>query len=56
MVVDLQLTDDEVDRLFHALADATRRDILRRVLARARQAASWSSIERGFCSWLEYRA
>jgi DNA-binding transcriptional ArsR family regulator len=27
MVVD-QLTDDEVDRLFHALADATRRDIL----------------------------
>lgn len=33
MVVDLQLTDDEVDRLFHALADATRRDILRRVLA-----------------------
>jgi DNA-binding transcriptional ArsR family regulator len=23
-------TDDEVDRLFHALADATRRDILRR--------------------------
>ncbi len=31
MVVD-QLTDDEVDRLFHALADATRRDIVRRVL------------------------
>ena len=25
-----ELTDDEVDRLFHALADATRRDILRR--------------------------
>ena len=24
------LTDEEVDRLFHALADATRRDILRR--------------------------
>src|ERR671911_202548 len=24
------LADDEVDRLFHALADATRRDILRR--------------------------
>ena len=31
MVVD-QLSDDEVDRLFHALADRTRRDILRRVL------------------------
>jgi DNA-binding transcriptional ArsR family regulator len=31
MVVD-QLTDAEVDRLFHALADATRRDIVRRVL------------------------
>ncbi|WAX77304.1 ArsR/SmtB family transcription factor [Streptomyces sp. KMM 9044] len=29
MVVD-SLTDDSVDRLFHALADATRRDILRR--------------------------
>jgi DNA-binding transcriptional ArsR family regulator len=25
-----ELTDDEVDRLFHALGDATRRDILRR--------------------------
>jgi DNA-binding transcriptional ArsR family regulator len=31
MVVD-QLTDAEVDRLFHALADRTRRDIIRRVL------------------------
>jgi DNA-binding transcriptional ArsR family regulator len=29
MVVD-ELTDEAVDRLFHALADATRRDILRR--------------------------
>ena len=29
MVVD-QLTDAEVDRLFHALADATRRDIVHR--------------------------
>ena len=27
-----ELTDDEVDRLFHALADATRRDILRRCI------------------------
>ena len=31
MVVD-QLTDDEVDRLFQALADATRRDILARTI------------------------
>jgi DNA-binding transcriptional ArsR family regulator len=31
MVVDL-FTDAEVDRLFRALADATRRDIVRRVL------------------------
>ena len=31
MVVD-QISDREVDRLFHALADATRRDIVRRVL------------------------
>ena len=29
MVVD-ELTEEEVDRLFHALADPTRRDILRR--------------------------
>lgn len=32
MVVD-QLDEAETDRLFHALADATRRDIVRRVLA-----------------------
>lgn len=31
MVVD-EFTDAEIDRLFHALADATRRDIVRRVL------------------------
>jgi DNA-binding transcriptional ArsR family regulator len=30
MVVSTELSDTEVDRLFHALADATRRDILRR--------------------------
>lgn len=29
-----ELSADEVDRLFHALADATRRDILTRVLTR----------------------
>ncbi|WP_203338368.1 ArsR/SmtB family transcription factor [Nocardioides limicola] len=37
MVVDIssgdtELSDDEVDRIFRALADATRRDILRRTL------------------------
>lgn len=31
MVVD-EVSDVEVDRVFHALADATRRDIVRRVL------------------------
>jgi DNA-binding transcriptional ArsR family regulator len=30
MVVRIALSDDEVDRIFRALADATRRDILRR--------------------------
>ena len=33
MVVELELSGAEVDRVFHALADATRRDILRRTLA-----------------------
>jgi DNA-binding transcriptional ArsR family regulator len=32
MVVQQELSDHEVDRIFHALADATRRDILRRTL------------------------
>lgn len=32
MVVDLRLPDEEVDRLFRALADRTRRDIVRRTL------------------------
>ena len=32
MVVDIALSDAEVDRLFRALADATRRDIVRRTL------------------------
>ena len=34
MVVD-QLSDAEIDRLFHALADSTRRDIVRRTLTEA---------------------
>ena len=33
MVVRLELTDTEVDRVFRALADTTRRDILRRTMA-----------------------
>lgn len=36
MVVNYELRDDEVDRLFHALADATRRDIVRVVLVEER--------------------
>jgi DNA-binding transcriptional ArsR family regulator len=32
MVVDYELSDADVDRVFHALADATRRDILQRTL------------------------
>lgn len=32
MVVDTELTDAEVDRIFRALADSTRRDIVARVL------------------------
>lgn len=30
----VELTDDDVDQLFRALADATRRDIVRRTLAK----------------------
>ncbi len=33
MVVRHSLSDAEIDRVFHALADATRRDIVRRVMA-----------------------
>jgi DNA-binding transcriptional ArsR family regulator len=32
MVVRNELSDDEIDRVFHALAAATRRDILRRAI------------------------
>ena len=35
MVVDKPLSTPETDRIFHALADATRRDIVRTVLVRA---------------------
>ena len=42
MVVQPRLTDTEIDRVFHALADATRRDIVARVLAG--EAASISAL------------
>ena len=32
MVVQRELSDDQIDRVFHALATATRRDILRRTI------------------------
>jgi DNA-binding transcriptional ArsR family regulator len=35
MVVQTDLSDAEIDRIFHALADATRRDILRRTIVTA---------------------
>jgi DNA-binding transcriptional ArsR family regulator len=34
MVVQTELADDAIDRIFHALAAATRRDILRRTIER----------------------
>ena len=42
MVVD-ELVDGEVDRLFAALADATRRDIVTRVLQREQSVSSLAS-------------
>lgn len=33
MVVQMELSDGDVDRIFRALADSTRRDILRRTMA-----------------------
>jgi DNA-binding transcriptional ArsR family regulator len=35
MVVQIELTDDDVNRIFRALADTTRRDIVRRTLVDA---------------------
>lgn len=48
------LTDDDVDRLFRALADATRRDIVRRTLLgeasvselAAAYAMSWAAVQK----------
>lgn len=45
MVVHRQLTEDATDRAFRALADATRRDILRRTLTGA---ASVSQLAAGY--------
>jgi len=45
MVVETQLSDDEVDLIFRALADATRRDIVRRTLTAQ---ASVSELARGY--------
>ena len=39
MVVD-QLSDEQVDRIFQALADATRRDIFQRVISDAQSVSS----------------
>lgn len=39
MVVD-RLSSDDLDRLFHALADATRRDIVERVLVTSQSVSS----------------
>lgn len=54
MVVDIALSDAEVDRIFRALADATRRDIVRRTLAgeasvselAADYAMSWAAVQK----------
>jgi DNA-binding transcriptional ArsR family regulator len=40
MVVDWNLSDADVDRLFHALADRTRRDILVRAIAQAQSVST----------------
>ena len=47
MVVDRKVVErlsaDEVDRIFHALADATRRDIVRRVLVSEQSIGRWKA-------------
>jgi DNA-binding transcriptional ArsR family regulator len=40
MVVEQLLSDEEVDRIFHALADATRRDILGQAIAAERSVSA----------------
>jgi DNA-binding transcriptional ArsR family regulator len=54
MVVHPALSDDEIDRLFRALADATRRDIVRRTLVAEatvseladHYAMSWAAVQK----------
>ena len=43
MVVD-ELADGEVDRIFHALADATRRDILAQVIRQERSVSTLAQL------------
>ncbi len=44
MVVQNELTDDEIDRVFQALAAATRRDILRRTLEREQSVSALAAV------------
>ncbi|WP_314431362.1 helix-turn-helix domain-containing protein [Microbacterium lacticum] len=44
MVVQNELSDDETDRVFHALAASTRRDILRRTLAEEQSISSLAAV------------
>lgn len=43
MVAQQELSDVEIDRVFHALADATRRDILRRTIDREQSISALAS-------------
>lgn len=45
MVVEIEWTEPELDRVFHALSASTRRDILRRTMAREQ---SVSALARGY--------
>ena len=43
MVVQMEFRDDQIDRVFHALAAATRRDILRRTIEREQSVSALAS-------------
>jgi DNA-binding transcriptional ArsR family regulator len=43
MVVQTEFSDDQIDRVFHALAAATRRDILRRTIEREQSVSALAS-------------
>ena len=57
MVVQNELSDDEIDRVFHALATATRRDILRRTIEAEQSvsalAADYETKKQQRAFWLE---